>query len=284
MNPINTERTTSNIAAEILIIRQHTCKILLVSAVEIGKRLKEAKALLPHGEWLKWLAESVSYSRSTAGNLMRLHGEYGPRLLTSSESDENCQSVGNLTYTQALILLGLPEEEREQFMAEHDVAGMSKVELQQAVQERDQAREERDRAIGEKSELEKEVADKDSRITELTTRNAGLEQEVSDYKQKDEARPEKVVPQPKEPAVAKEESPSARKIADVQFTIHRDNMLNAYEGLLKTLAGLADTDPQLKEEYRETAYKMMENMTKRLKVYPPAITTNLKIKKITTTL
>ncbi|HHY26119.1 MAG TPA: DUF3102 domain-containing protein [Desulfitobacterium dehalogenans] len=282
MNPINTERTTANIATEILIIRQQTCKILLVSAVEIGKRLKEAKALLPHGEWLKWLAESVSYSRSTAGNLMRLHGEYGPKLLTSGESDENCQSVGNLTYTQALILLGLPEEEREQFIEEHDVVSMSKVELQQAVRERDQAREERDRAIGEKSGLEKELADKDSKMAELITRNAGLEKEVSDYKQKDEARPEKAAPQPKELAKTKEVSPSARKIADVQFTIHRDNMLNAYDGLLKTLADLAETDPELKEEYRETAQGMVENMARRLKVYPPTVTTNLKVKKITT--
>ncbi len=30
---------------------------VLISAVEIGRRLKEAKALLPHGEGLKWLAE-----------------------------------------------------------------------------------------------------------------------------------------------------------------------------------------------------------------------------------
>ncbi|KTE91173.1 hypothetical protein AT727_06140 [Desulfitobacterium hafniense] len=284
MNPITIERTTSTIAAEILIIRQQACKVLLISAVEIGKRLKEAKALLPHGEWLNWLAESVSYSRSTAGNLMHLYEEYGPKLLITDNGDGNYQSIGNLNYTQALILLGLPEEEREQFIEEHDVESMSQKELQRAVRERDQAREERDRAIGEKSDLEKEVAEKESRITELTTRNAGLENEVSEYKREDGGCQEKAAPQPKEPAVAKEESPSARKIADVQFAIHRDNMLNAYEGLLKTLAGLADTDPQLKEEYRETAYKMMENMTRRLKVYPPAITTNLKIKKITTTL
>ena len=31
----------------------------------------------------------------------------------------------NLTYTQALILLGIPEEERDEFIAEHDVESMT---------------------------------------------------------------------------------------------------------------------------------------------------------------
>jgi len=47
--------------------------------------------------------------------------------------------VTNLTYTQALILLGIPEEERDEFIAEHDVESMTKLELQQAVKDRDQA-------------------------------------------------------------------------------------------------------------------------------------------------
>ncbi|WP_291352357.1 DUF3102 domain-containing protein [Desulfosporosinus sp.] len=38
----------------------------------------------------------------------------------------------NLTYTQ-LILLGILEEERKEFIAEHDVERMTRVELQQAV-------------------------------------------------------------------------------------------------------------------------------------------------------
>ncbi|SHJ18621.1 Protein of unknown function [Desulfosporosinus lacus DSM 15449] len=56
MEPI-TERTPLVIAAEINRIKQQTCKIMLTNAIEIGKRLKEAKALLSHGEWRKWLVE-----------------------------------------------------------------------------------------------------------------------------------------------------------------------------------------------------------------------------------
>jgi len=48
---------------------------MLTNAIEVGKRLKEAKALLPHGEWGKWLVESVSYSQRTANRLMQLFEE-----------------------------------------------------------------------------------------------------------------------------------------------------------------------------------------------------------------
>ena len=39
----------------------------------------------------------------------------------------------------ALILLGISKEEREEFIAEHDVESMTRVECQQAVKDRDQA-------------------------------------------------------------------------------------------------------------------------------------------------
>jgi len=65
--------------------------------------------------------------------------------------------VTNLTYIQALILLGIPEEEREEFIAEHDVESMTRVELQQAVKDRDQA-------IQEKKELQNALILKSSEL------------------------------------------------------------------------------------------------------------------------
>lgn len=71
MNEPITERTPLVIAAEINRIKQQTSKIMLTNAIEVGKRLKEAKALLPHGEWGKWLIESVSYSQRTANKKLQ---------------------------------------------------------------------------------------------------------------------------------------------------------------------------------------------------------------------
>lgn len=58
-NP-TTERTPLVIAAEINMITCQTKKILLVGTIEIGRRLQEAKDLVKHGEWGKWLGELFS--------------------------------------------------------------------------------------------------------------------------------------------------------------------------------------------------------------------------------
>jgi len=54
---------------------------------------------------------------------MQLCEEYGTKLFASPDSNGHPDSslVTNLIYTQALILLGIPGKEREEFIGEHDV-------------------------------------------------------------------------------------------------------------------------------------------------------------------
>ena len=87
------ERTPQVIAAEILAIKSQARKILLTSAIEVGRRLAEAKAIIPHGEWLQWLEQSVGYSCRTAENLMRLYEAYGQK----QEGLANSQTFANLS-------------------------------------------------------------------------------------------------------------------------------------------------------------------------------------------
>ena len=86
-------RTTDVIAAEIVVIRDQTKRLVLAASVEIGRRLCEAKELLHHGEWGKWLEEKVEYSQSTAGNLMRIYREYGDEQVKISEN----RSIASVT-------------------------------------------------------------------------------------------------------------------------------------------------------------------------------------------
>ena len=98
-------------------------RIYLAAAVEIGRGPTEAKALLQHGKSGKWLEESVSYSQSTADRFMKVFKEYGSKLLDASDSNSNYAPVRNLTYSQAVFLLGVPEEGREQFIIDMDIEG-----------------------------------------------------------------------------------------------------------------------------------------------------------------
>ncbi|AET68644.1 Protein of unknown function (DUF3102) [Desulfosporosinus orientis DSM 765] len=125
------ERTPRIIAAEINTLNHQTGRTLLTNAIEIGGRLKEAKALIKHGEWGQWLAESVRYSQRSAGRLIQLYEAYG--VSPDLEGDPNWSALSNLTYTNALILLDVPEELRADFIAHNDVGNMSSRELKRAV-------------------------------------------------------------------------------------------------------------------------------------------------------
>lgn len=178
MDKLANERTPLVIAAEINTITYQTKKILLTSAVEIGRRLQEAKALVKHGEWIMWLEESVSYTPRTASNLMKIYEEYGSKFPEGSDGS-NEKPVSDLTYTQVLLLVGLPEEEREEFIEQNDVGSMTKQELQQALKDRDQANQAKEQALQEKGQalqenqlLKKGLGTIDSMISELKKEQA----------------------------------------------------------------------------------------------------------------
>lgn len=132
--PEAAQRTLAVIAVEIGTIKRQIAQFALHASVEVGRRLEEAKAMVPHGDWGRWLAEEVDYSQSTANNLMRIAKEYGPAL------DGKSQTFGNLSYSQAVALLALPADERTAFAEQHPVEDMSARELKKAIAERDQAR------------------------------------------------------------------------------------------------------------------------------------------------
>ena len=104
-----------------------------MAILEIGKRLAEAKSQLSHGEWLPWLEEKVEFSERSAQQYIRLWREYG-----------KSATVADLGVRKALVLLALPESEREEFAAEkHVVDGAEKTardmtakELEEAVRQR----------------------------------------------------------------------------------------------------------------------------------------------------
>ncbi|WLR54304.1 DUF3102 domain-containing protein [Mesobacillus subterraneus] len=130
------ERTPVLIATEINSIKEQTRKMFLFNSIEIGRRLVEAKQMVPHGEWGSWLQDSVDYSQSTANNLMKIFEQYGADQLTLFGDNAKSQALGNLSYTQAVALLGIPDYEREDFIKENDIENMSTRELQQAIKEK----------------------------------------------------------------------------------------------------------------------------------------------------
>lgn len=126
-----TVRTPVIIAAEINSIKDQTRTMILCNSIEIGRRLHEAKLLVDHGEWGDWLKNHIDYSKSTANNLMRIFEEYGANQIALFGDNSKSQALGNLSYTQAVALLGVPD--KEEFIQENDIENMSTRQLQEAV-------------------------------------------------------------------------------------------------------------------------------------------------------
>lgn len=114
-------------------------KTMLLYAAEIGRRLVEAKEILPHGEWGRWLSEECGFSQRTANKHMQIFKAYGSAQVSIFGAELNSPTWANLGYSQALSLLAVPEEEREEFVKENHVEDLSARELDRLIKERDEA-------------------------------------------------------------------------------------------------------------------------------------------------
>lgn len=166
-------RTPQLIAAEINDIKKQTQRMLLYNSIEIGRRLTEAKLMVDHGEWGNWLETSVEYSKSTANNLMRIFDEYGADQITLLDNNVKNEAFSKLTYSQAVALLGVPEEEREAFVKDNDVENMSTRELQEAIKAKEAAEEKakkaENRAKKAEDDAEKSKSDVKKKEQEVQT-------------------------------------------------------------------------------------------------------------------
>lgn len=140
---LDTPRDIETITGELLRLKQN----LAHNIIDIGRRLNEAKAVLPHGEWLPWLEDQVHFSEKSAQNYMRVAREF-----------PNPQLVADLGVRKALALLELPPFERERFVEENNVIDMTSRELEKAIRERDEARRAAEAALAEAKTAEESRA------------------------------------------------------------------------------------------------------------------------------
>ena len=136
-------RTLEVIGAE---IREHTASMeyhmrgTIYEAVEIGRRLAEARDIAPHGTWLDFLKRETAFSHDKANNLIKVFESYGEQQKSLFGTEvSNSDTYRNLSFSKALVLLAIPEGEREEFVETHDVKEMSTRELKEVLRERDEA-------------------------------------------------------------------------------------------------------------------------------------------------
>lgn len=220
-----------------------------MAILEIGKRLAEAKSQLSHGEWLPWLEEKVEFSERSAQQYIRLWKEYG-----------KSATVADLGVRKALVLLALPESEREDFTTgthsvngeEKTVSAMTVKELEKAIAERNAAREEAEKAAADIQEAkdtaiaaQEELARVRKELEELRTRPVEVavqqvdateeqltaaRQEAEDAAARRVAELEKALEKARSDAAAAEDRKEAAEAELQDAERERDSALDAAKG------------------------------------------------------
>lgn len=270
------------ITAEIKSIQQQANALALIYAVEIGRRLKEAKSLLPYGTWGEWLKSEVDFSQSTANNFMRLFEEYGSAQISIFGASIDSQSFVNLPYSKALQLLAIPKEERESFAEEVRAEDLSVKELKEAIAERDKAQKMADMQKKLKEELaEKLKASEDARLEAIEKASdaehlQGLlneaEAETERAKKEAEDLRQKLKAAEKDPKIPKAKLDQIRK--EAEEAAKKDAEAKAQKALdeAKKKAEEAEAEVVKAKLAEKMARESLEEVQKKLKTASPEVT------------
>ena len=294
MSNLVVNRTPEVIAAEINSIKEQTRKVVLYNSIEIGRKLVEAKELVPHGEWGNWLEEAVDYSKSTANNLMKIFEEYGSDQITLLDDNLKNQAFGSLNYSQAVLLLGLPSEDREKFVEENKVDEMSTRELKKAIADLKKANKEKDNALKERDEAIERLnaLEESNRILEETFNEGAVERNSLEEKVKklereiEEVKTSKPVEtvnvdweeitaevQEKMDKLIEEKEAAERKIKEleskqnnssIKFKIYFEEAGRSYQKLLEELGNVKSIDGVEYIKYRSATEKFLNAMLQRV--------------------
>ncbi len=220
-------RTLDMVTAEIKFLDAQAGRLVMGHALEIGRRLREAKDLVPYGEWGEYLDKQLGYTQTTANKLMKVFDEYGASQMGLFGPEVESETFTNLTYSKALALLSVPREERERFAQEVDAEHLSTRELQAAIRERDEARkalEDTKEELHETAEmLDKTLEERNARgviIREHEESLAAMEKELAELK----ARPVEVAVQEPDPAEIEKRAQEIAAGEAEKFTAHEKQL------------------------------------------------------------
>lgn len=201
---------------------------------QLARVFTEAKEIIPHGQFGKWVEENADVSERTAQDMMAAYKRFGGK-----------PQFEGLGQAKTFKLLPLPAGTEEKFMEEHDVSAMTTREVQEAVKKaREEAQAEIDRERKARMDAERRAEEAESRPPEIPP-------ELTDELAKNRAEVERLA------AVGNEALAEQRRLskenADLQREIReRDDLLaeqqedinRAQQELLNVQSAIAKGDAE----------------------------------------
>ena len=270
------------ITAEIKDLCRQAKTMALLYAVEIGRRLDEAKRALPYGKWGTWLKEEVEFSQSSANNFMKLYEEYGAAQISIFGASVDSQTFANLPYSKALQLLAVPRDERETFAEEVGINDLSVKELKEAIEERDRAKKEADAARAREEELSDKLAEAEAAAEESAAKAEEAEAlrgkldtmagELERAKENASALREKLKQAEADPKIPKAKLDQIRKDAEEAAKKEAEKATAADLEEAKKRAAAAEADALAAKLAAKQAQERLEEAQKKLKTASPEVT------------
>lgn len=267
MNELEIKRTPEVIGAEIRSLTTQARSITLWYGIEIGRRLTEAKEMVNHGEWLPFLEKQTDFSQPTASRFMRLYKEYGADQNSLFGAESKYATLNNLSISNALRLLAIPEEERESFATENDLENKSAREVEALIKEKTALEQQlKEAKEGQALALAEAMAERDSSQAELHTTAEQLKTARERIRQLEE-RPTEVAVERDEEAIQTaaasarlEAKLEAEKAADAAIAaLNREHAEQLQKEMDKAKEAMAERD-KLKEQL--AAASAVEEKTK----------------------
>jgi DNA repair exonuclease SbcCD ATPase subunit len=255
---------------------------VLECVIEIGRRLCEAKGMIGHGGWGKWVEDNFEFSHSSANSFMKLYEEYGADQLTIFGAVAESQTFANLPYSKALQLLAIPREEREEFAREVGAEDLSTRELKKAIDEKLAAEahaRELEQSLASAKIAKAEAEKKASEVNEIRAKIEKLEADIKKRKESEAKLKEKLKDAEQNPKIpedvlkklkedAAEEAEAAAKANADAGTVELQKELEAARA---EQAKACEAQAQAEANAREAMDKLTD-VQKRLKMASPTVT------------
>ncbi len=264
-------RDIETVTGEIKELCSHAQHLLLIYAVEIGRRLVEAKEILPYGEWGDWLKNEVQFSQSTANKHMQIFKKFGSTQMSLFGAELKSETFTNLSYSQALKLLALPDDEVEEFVKENNISDMTTRELERVIRERDEALKQAEKA----TEYETAVAAAENKLRAAVEEGAKHQQTIDELtaklnKQKEQNK--KLKELVKNPEIPKEKVDELRDEIKTELDNARDEDIKKATADITAQLAAAEAEKAAAEAEAEKAQNEIDALRKQIVMSDPAVT------------
>ena len=196
-NIINVEaRTKETVIAEVKATISQVNQTALIGSIKIGNCFNELKELVPRGKWYQYIEENIGYSAKKVERFMKISAEYGDENTPLGSLFSKTTLMSDLSYTKALSLIAIPDEEVKTFVENNDISALNVKELEEKIramkiltetleENNENIKAKLEEITEEKARLEKKIEESEEELLNLETSSTS-DESVKELREKQE--------------------------------------------------------------------------------------------------